>query len=128
MTRNKSEQHLDRVFGALSDRTRRHILERLTRGNASVSDLAEPFSMSLPAILKHLRVLEEVGLVRQQKNGRVKRVDLNPAQLKSVSDWISRYSRYWEIQFDALEDFISDLEKEKRRPRSRRSKSTSETA
>ena len=83
---------LDRTFAALSDPTRRAMLERLARGEATVTELAAPFSISLPAISKHLRVLERAGLVRQQKDGRVRRCHLVAAPMRQASDWVAQYA------------------------------------
>jgi DNA-binding transcriptional ArsR family regulator len=98
---------LDAVFAALADPTRREILARLSEGDASVSELAEPFEISLPAISKHLRVLEEAGLLATEKSGRVRHCRLEPAPMADAVEWIARYGRFWEAQFDSLESFLS---------------------
>jgi DNA-binding transcriptional ArsR family regulator len=97
---------LDNTFAALADPTRRAILARLAQGDTTVTDLAEPFNVSLPAISKHLRVLEKAGLLRQEKQGRVRRCYLVAEPLKDAADWIAHYKFFWEAQFDALADFL----------------------
>ncbi|MDX1521418.1 MAG: metalloregulator ArsR/SmtB family transcription factor [Anaerolineae bacterium] len=99
---------LDRTFAALSDPTRRAILARLAQGNTSVTELAEPFNISLPAISKHLRVLERAGLLVQEKDGRVRRCQLVAEPLKAAADWIARYQQFWDDQFDALADYLNE--------------------
>ena len=101
---------LDSTFGALADATRRGILERLADGDSSVTKLAEPFKISLPAISKHLRVLERAGLLSQEKDGRVRRCRLDAGPLKEASDWISRYQLFWEQQLDSLASYLDQLQ------------------
>ena len=101
---------LDATFGALSDATRRGILEQLSHGDSSVTKLSEPYEISLPAISKHLRVLEKAGLLSQEKDGRVRRCRLDAGPMKEVSDWISRYQRFWEQQLDSLASFLGKLQ------------------
>ncbi len=103
---------LDATFGALADPTRRAILARLALGETSVSKLAQPFRMSLPAVSKHLRVLDRAGLIEHRKDGRVRRCRLHPQPLKTAAQWIAFYQKFWEEQFDALEDFIEQMKKE----------------
>jgi DNA-binding transcriptional ArsR family regulator len=100
---------LDRTFSALSDPTRRAILARLAQGNASVSELAAPFAMSLPAISKHLRVLEQAGLVERTKDGRVHRLRLVAHPLHEAAAWIAHYQHFWEQQLEALADYLRDI-------------------
>lgn len=100
------------TFSALADATRRAILERLARGDASVIELAEPFPVSLPAVLKHLRVLEDAGLVTCRKEGRVRRCHLNGRPMKDAADWIDRYRRSWETQLAALAQFLDSEEEQ----------------
>ena len=102
----KYNQKLDATFQALADPTRRAILAALARGQASVSDLARPYRMTLPGVMKHLRVLERAGLVTQRKIGRSRRCRLVARPLKDAEDWISRYRKFWENQFDALERYL----------------------
>src|SRR3984957_19615305 len=99
---------LDATFGALSDATRRGILAQLALGETSVSDLAAPYDMSLPAVSKHLRVLEDAGLVQRHKDGRVHRCRLAPEPMKGAAEWIAYYRHFWERQFDALEQYLAD--------------------
>ena len=100
---------VDHVFRALSDPTRRHVLERLSRSSASVSELAEPFEMALPSFLQHLRVLEESGLVRSHKTGRVRTYALSPKRLKLAEDWLSRQRSLWERRLDQLDSYLLDM-------------------
>lgn len=104
---NYSSNELDAVFSALSDPTRRAILEKLTEGDFSVTELAKPFDMSLPAISKHLRILEEAGLLTREKDGRVHHIQLESKPLKDATAWLERYRRFWEDRFKSLETYIS---------------------
>lgn len=97
---------LDRTMAAVADPTRREILERLAEGPATVSELAEPFDMSLPGVLKHVRILEGVGLVETHKHGRVRECRLGPARLDNVQRWIEDYRQQWEARLDRLEAFL----------------------
>lgn len=99
---------LDDIFSALGDPTRRAILARLASGDAPVSELAEPHDMSLPAISKHLRVLEGAGLVKKHRDGRVIRCALDPEPLKSAAEWIERYRIFWEGRLDALAAYLDE--------------------
>jgi DNA-binding transcriptional ArsR family regulator len=101
-----SQKQLDIVFSALSDQTRRGILERLALGDCAVTELAEPFQMSLPAIWKHLRVLEDAGLIHCEKTGRIKRCALEAAPMAEAVQWLERYRIFWEGRMDALEAFL----------------------
>ena len=103
----KYNRKLDATFQALADPTRRAILAALARGQASVSDLARPYRMTLPGVMKHLRVLERAGLVTQRKIGRSRHCRLVARPLKDAEDWISRYRKFWENQFDALERYLA---------------------
>jgi DNA-binding transcriptional ArsR family regulator len=103
-----SETELDSTFAALSDVTRRGILARLVQGETSVSELAAPYKMSLPAVSKHLRVLEGAGLVTRHKDGRVHRCRLVAEPMKDAAEWIERYRQFWEHQFDALADYLEE--------------------
>lgn len=102
------EGGLDATFAALSDPTRRGILAQLALGETSVSKLAAPYEMSLPAVSKHLRVLEHAGLVTRRKNGRVHRCQLMAAPMRDAAKWIEHYRRFWETQFNALEKFLEE--------------------
>lgn len=103
---NYMPAHLDTVFSALGNATRRAILARLAEGETRVTELAAPHSMSLPAISKHLRVLEEAGLLTKERNGRIIRCRLAPARLKEAADWVEQYRRLWEGQFDRLSHYL----------------------
>jgi DNA-binding transcriptional ArsR family regulator len=100
---------LDRAFQALSDPVRRRMLARLSRGPASVSELAKPFSISLPAVLQHLKALEESGLVRSEKKGRVRTVRLEPKALSAAESWIAERRAEWEAQLDRFENYLLTL-------------------
>jgi DNA-binding transcriptional ArsR family regulator len=100
------------IFSALADPTRRAILARLTRGEASVSDLAEPFmgSMSLPAITKHLKVLENAGLVTKSKDAQWRPCKLNGKPLQEAAEWMEPYRVYWEESFDRLDEYLKTIQ------------------
>jgi DNA-binding transcriptional ArsR family regulator len=110
------EEALDEVFSALAHPTRRAMLARLASGNRSVGELGEPFRLSGPAVTKHLHVLEEAGLVRRSVDGRVHILELDAEPLKNAAGWIKPYARFWQGQFDALEEFL----RKTNRPRSKR--------
>jgi DNA-binding transcriptional ArsR family regulator len=99
---------LDLMFQALADPSRRGMLERLCRGPASVSDLAEPFAMSLPAVLQHLQVLEQSGLVKTEKVGRVRTCKVETKALRSVEQWITARCTAWEERFDRLGTYLAE--------------------
>ncbi|MGD2110674.1 MAG: metalloregulator ArsR/SmtB family transcription factor [Phycisphaerae bacterium] len=101
-----ASDRLDAVFSALADPTRRAILTRLSRGSSTVSELAAPFDMSLPAVSKHLKVLERAGLLRRDVEGRVHHCRLEAGTMKDAADWINRYRAFWERQFAALEKYL----------------------
>jgi DNA-binding transcriptional ArsR family regulator len=98
---------LDQAFRALADPSRRSIVARLSRGPASVSELAEPLAMSLPAVVQHLDVLQRSGLVRSEKVGRVRTCRLEPAPLRSVEQWIAQHRATWESRLDRLGDVLT---------------------
>jgi DNA-binding transcriptional ArsR family regulator len=106
---------LDRTFGALADPTRRRILEHLAQGERCVTDLAKPHRMSLPAISKHLRVLEKAGLVRRHRDGRVHRLKLDAAPMKQAQQWIEEYRRFWEESFDRLDEYLKELQSKEKK-------------
>lgn len=109
---------LSATFSALADPTRRAILARLARGESSVTELAEPFDMSLPAISKHLKVLERAGLITRGREAQWRPCRIEPEALKGVDDWLERYRRLWEERFDRLDDYLRELQgKEKSRDR-----------
>ena len=97
---------LDRTLQAIADPTRRAILARLATGEARVTDIAAPFAMSLNAVSKHLRVLEQAGLVRREVRGREHRLSFDPAPLDEAADWIEHHRRFWSQQLDSLESFL----------------------
>ena len=97
---------LTNAFGALADPTRRAIIDRLSAGETSVSELAMPFEMSLPAVSKHIRVLERAGIVARYKQGRVYRCRLNAQRLRPASEWIASYTRFWADQLERLDAFV----------------------
>src|SRR5690349_10586282 len=101
------------TFSALSDPTRRAILARLARGEATVNELAAPFDISLPAVSKHLSILERSGLIERRKTSRSRPCRLKPAPLKEATDWIERYRRTWEESFDKLDDYLARLQEKK---------------
>src|SRR5690349_7122173 len=105
-----SPRLLDRTFAALSDPTRRRILEHLAQGDRCVTDLAKPYRMSLPAVSKHLRVLERAGLVRRQRCGRVHQLKLEAKPMEDAQQWIERYRRFWEQNLDRLDDYLKKLQ------------------
>jgi DNA-binding transcriptional ArsR family regulator len=100
---------LSTTFAALADPTRRAILARLTLGETSVNELAEPFEISLPAISRHLKVLENAGLISRSREAQWRPCKLNPAQFKDVADWIDGYRRFWEASFDRLDVYLQTL-------------------
>lgn len=97
---------LDQTFAALADPTRRAILDKLTEGEWTVSDLAAPFAMSLPAVSKHLQVLEGAGLVTRERRGRVRWCRLNADPIGAATSWLERYRQFWTGQFDALDAYL----------------------
>ncbi len=106
---------LSTTFAALADPTRRAILARLASGAASVTELAEPFKMSLPAISKHLKVLEHAGLIARGREAQWRPCQIEAGPLKEAADWLERYRRFWEQSFDHLEEYLRELQgKEKR--------------
>lgn len=103
---------LTRVFHALADPTRRAVLERLTRGPAAMTELARPFSMALPSFSQHLGVLEECGLVRSQKVGRVRTYQLAPEPLAEAQDWLGTQRTQWERRLNQLDDYLRQLKEQ----------------
>src|SRR5438105_10063375 len=104
---------LNRVFQALADPTRRAVLERLCRGPASMSELAQPFKMALPSFSQHLRVLESCGLVRSRKTGRVRTYELATQPLKEAEQWMVTQRANWERRLDQLDHYLNDLKEQK---------------
>jgi DNA-binding transcriptional ArsR family regulator len=115
-----SPDRLSTTFAALADPTRRAILARLTSGEASVTELAEPFDMSMPAISRHLKVLEKAGLIARSREAQWRPCRLEPAPLKDVSKWVERYRRMWEERFDGLEDYLQELQAKSHKRRQKR--------
>ena len=98
------------TFAALADPTRRAILARLCEGDATVNEIAAPFDMSLPAVSKHLKVLEQAGLITRSRTAQWRPCHLEAAPLKDADNWISRYRRFWEASFDRLDDYLQELQ------------------
>jgi len=113
--------HLSATFAALADPTRRAILARLASGETSVLKLAEPFDMSLPAVSKHLKVLERAGLIARGREAQWRPCRLKATPLKGVADWLEHYRRFWEESFDRLDDYLNELQgRENRHGRKKR--------
>ena len=112
--------HLSTTFAALADPTRRAILARLSTGAVSVTDLAEPFDMSLPAVSKHLKVLERAGLITRSRDAQWRPCSLEGARLKEVSDWLEHYRRFREQSFDRLDEYLRELKKKKEKKHERK--------
>jgi DNA-binding transcriptional ArsR family regulator len=111
-----ADTDLSMTFGALADPTRRAILARLSKGDASVLELAEPFDMSQPAISKHLKVLERAGLIVRGRDAQRRPCRLDPRRLKQAADWIGTYRQFWEESYSRLDDYLHELQtKEKTR-------------
>ena len=106
-------QQLDVVFSALADSTRRAILGRLALGEASVTELAAPFEMSLPAVTKHLKVLERAGLITRSRSAQWRPCQLAPEPLHEVADWLEQYRQFWEGSLDNLEDYLREIQADK---------------
>jgi DNA-binding transcriptional ArsR family regulator len=103
--------HLSDTFQALADPTRRAILARLTLGESSVNELAEPFAMSLPAVSKHLKVLEHAGLISRSREAQYRPCKLEPQTLKGIDDWLGEYRRFWEARFDRLDAYLKKIQR-----------------
>lgn len=112
---NYKESTLDNVFSALADPTRRAILARLAKGKVTVKELAEPYDMSLPAISKHLKVLERAGLLKREIDGRIHRCQLSAKPLGAAADWISYYQTFWETRLDSLAQYLEETNDEEKR-------------
>src|SRR3954467_9094883 len=105
-------EQLDSVFAALADPTRRAILARLASGEASVTELAEPFEMSLPAVSKHLKVLERAGLIARGRDAQWRPSRLQAAPLQEVASWVQDYRQFWEESFDRLEEYLTKIQQQ----------------
>ncbi len=114
MVQYQRAARLDASFAALADATRRGVLEQLGRADASISDLAERFDMTLTGMKKHVGVLEDAGLVATEKVGRVRTCRLGPRQLDEVTAWIDRYRQMWSARFDELDQVIEDMKQKER--------------
>ena len=112
MSRITPTDHLSLTFSALADPTRRAILARLAVGEASVTELAQPFELSLPGVSKHLKVLQRAGLITQGRNAQWRPCRLEPPRLKEVSDWVGDYKRFWDESFERLDEYLEQLKKE----------------
>jgi len=102
--------HLSSTFAALADPTRRGILARLALGEAPVTELAKPFDMSMPAISKHLKVLERAGLIARSREAQWRPCRIEAGRLKEVADWVERYRQFWEASLDRLDDYLKELQ------------------
>jgi DNA-binding transcriptional ArsR family regulator len=113
---------LSNTFAALADPTRRAILQRLGSGEATVTEIARPFEMSLPAVSKHLKVLERAGLIARSREAQWRPCRLDAEPLKDVADWVDKYRAHWEAAFDRLDDYLQELQEQKRKGQSPRRK------
>jgi DNA-binding transcriptional ArsR family regulator len=109
-----ASDHLSSTFAALADPTRRAILARLSSGEASVTQLAEPFAMSMPAISKHLKVLERAGLIARSREAQWRPCQLHAAPLREVADWVEHYRRFYEESLDRLEEYLRDVQSQEK--------------
>jgi DNA-binding transcriptional ArsR family regulator len=114
-SRSPSADRLSATFAALADPTRRAILGRLARGEASVNELAAPFNISLPGISKHLKVLERAGLIARGREAQWRPCRLRPGPLKDVADWVEHYRRFWDESFDRLADYLKELQSQEKK-------------
>jgi DNA-binding transcriptional ArsR family regulator len=102
------------TFSALADPTRRAILARLSQGEASVTDLAKPFDLSLPGVSKHLKVLQRAGLITQSRNAQWRPCRLEGARLQEASEWVGEFRRFWDESFERIDEYLAELQKEKK--------------
>ena len=107
-----TEDRLSAVFGALADPTRRSILDRLAEGDATVTELAEPFAVSQPAISRHLRVLEQAGLISRSRQGTFRLSHLEAEPLREATQWLARYRDYWEESYERLDALLSSIQRD----------------
>src|SRR3954468_10767653 len=110
------QDHLTTTFAALADPTRRAILARLALGETSVTELAAPFAMSMPAVSKHLKVLERAGLITRGREAQWRPCRIEPAALKNIDDWLERYRTMWEASFDRLDEYLKELQAKEKKP------------
>lgn len=115
-------EELSKTFHALADPTRRAILERLSKGSASVSEISEPFDMSMPAITKHLKVLENAGLIKKTVRAQFRTCTINGTPLKKAMSWIEEYRQFWEERFDQLEEYLKQIEQDSTKTSKKRKK------
>jgi DNA-binding transcriptional ArsR family regulator len=106
---------LSSTFSALADPTRRAILERLAQGDATVGELAEPFAMTMPAISKHLSVLERAGLITKSRDGQRRNCRITATPLKNATSWLNEYRRHWEANLDSLDDYLTRIQQQENR-------------
>ena len=111
-TTDAAEDQLTEIFAALANSTRRAMLARLAEGEATVNELAEPFDVSLPAIPKHIKVLEEVGLIKQGRKAQYRPCSIEAAPLQAVADWTEQYRHIWETSFDRMDAYIGELNRQ----------------
>jgi DNA-binding transcriptional ArsR family regulator len=117
-----TEDGLNTTFAALADPTRRAILARLALGETSVNEIAAPFEMSLPAVSRHLKVLEHAGLIARSRDAQWRPCKLRPEQLKSAADWLEGYRRFWEESFDRLDEYLKTLKASRAKEAKRQSR------
>lgn len=120
------EDHLSTTFAALADPTRRAILAKLSKGEASVNELAGPFKMSLPAVSKHLKVLEKAGLISRSREAQWRPCRLMAEPLREASDWIDRYRDFWEQSFDRLDEYLKELQAKEKKGKGSKNKDKEE--
>jgi DNA-binding transcriptional ArsR family regulator len=106
--------HLSVTFAALADPTRRAILARLSQGEASVTDLAKPFDLSLPGVSKHLKVLQRAGLITQSRNAQWRPCRLEGARLEQAAEWVGEFRRFWDESFERVDEYLAEIQKEKK--------------
>jgi DNA-binding transcriptional ArsR family regulator len=111
-----STNQLDRTFAALADPTRRAILARLALGETSVKDLAQPFAMTAPAVTKHLKVLEQAGLIQRSRSAQWRPCTLKAEPLRQASNWLDEYRQFWEQSFDRLDAYITEIQQKEEKP------------
>lgn len=114
----KYSENIDQLsltFGALADPTRRAILSKLSKGEASVTELAEPFAISMPAITKHLKVLEKAGLITRGRDAQWRPCQLKVGPLKEANNWIDQYRKFWEERFDRLDEYLKKIQSEEKK-------------
>ena len=112
----KAADPIDGVFAALADPTRRAIVARLARGDATVNELAAPFPISMQAISKHLNVLERAGLIVRTREAQWRRCRIQPAPLREIAGWVAQYQQLWEERYDTLDSYLDDVQKQKEKP------------